>query len=215
MDKLVIIRNDEYGKRSVSARELHAFLEVGRDFTTWIKARLKKWPFVENIDFTRVSIAPQNGGAKRGGQNKVDYQLTLEMAKHLAMIENSNRGIQVRNYFIACEEKLHNQTQIEYNPRLKDIQKTGLSENFHLVVNKQSGIIHLVLYGKQAISEEGTVLNLFFEANQTPQKTNHFAVEKFQINDNLPMKGMIKIENDDLDLKNFRTTRLYMIQIVR
>ena len=35
-----------------NARDLHAFLEVGRDFTNWIEDRTEKRHFVENQDFT-------------------------------------------------------------------------------------------------------------------------------------------------------------------
>lgn len=41
-------------KGLVSARNLHEFLEVGRDFTTWIKGRISKYDFAENNDFTIV-----------------------------------------------------------------------------------------------------------------------------------------------------------------
>ena len=45
---------------TVSARELHTFLEAGRDFSTWIKNRISEYDFVEHQDFI---TAPQNGGA--------------------------------------------------------------------------------------------------------------------------------------------------------
>ncbi|WP_074168067.1 antA/AntB antirepressor family protein [Candidatus Arsenophonus triatominarum] len=36
--------------QTVNARDLHAFLEIGKDFTTWIKDRIKQYGFAENID---------------------------------------------------------------------------------------------------------------------------------------------------------------------
>ena len=73
MKELIKITTNEEGKQLVSARELHEFLEVGRDFTTWIKGRIKKYEFVENVDFVILNLAHQNGGASWGGSNKVDY----------------------------------------------------------------------------------------------------------------------------------------------
>ena len=90
------------GEQLVSARELHEFLEVGRDFTTWIKARVDKYGFIENEDFVVVSLAHQNGGA----HNKVDYILKISMAKELSMVENNDKGSLARKYFIECERKL-------------------------------------------------------------------------------------------------------------
>ena len=43
---------------------------------------------------------------KKGGQNKVDYIITLELAKHICMMEDTEKGIQIRNYFIQCEKDL-------------------------------------------------------------------------------------------------------------
>ena len=81
---------------TVSARELHAFLEVGRDFSTWIKDRISKYEFVENTDyitlpktgelenkgFLTVSKNLENGG------RSIEYYITLDMAKELAMVEH-------------------------------------------------------------------------------------------------------------------------------
>ncbi|MDO1563505.1 antA/AntB antirepressor family protein [Neisseria sp. MVDL20-010259] len=38
-------------QQTVNARELHAFLEVGKDFSTWIKERIEQYGFIENQDF--------------------------------------------------------------------------------------------------------------------------------------------------------------------
>ena len=42
---------DKTGKKTVNARELHAFLGVGKDFSSWIKERITKYEFVEGLDF--------------------------------------------------------------------------------------------------------------------------------------------------------------------
>lgn len=87
----------------VNARELHAFLEVGKDFSTWIKDRIGQYEFVENQDYILI---PQNRGIKnqRGGDRKsVDYHLSLDMSKELSMVERNAKGKQARRYFIECE----------------------------------------------------------------------------------------------------------------
>lgn len=119
-----------------NARDLHTFLEVGRDFSTWIKDRIEQYGFIEAEDYITVQnlsspnsgssktvvfdspnlenqtssdFAPQNGGAKnrdtRGGHNRVEYHLTIGMAKELAMIENNTMGRRVRRYFIQRERQ--------------------------------------------------------------------------------------------------------------
>lgn len=101
---MIQVKNDGEGKQIVSARDLHEYLGVGRDFTTWIKERIEKYQFEENTDFTIVSSFHQNGG--KGGRPKTDYVLRLDMAKELSMIENNDRGREARKYFIECEKKL-------------------------------------------------------------------------------------------------------------
>lgn len=102
-----------------SARELYRFLEVGRDFSTWIKSRIADYGFVENQDY--IVGSPKSGNQNlispiratktgRGGDRRSkDYHLTLDTAKELAMVERNEKGRQVRRYFIDCEKQLrHN-----------------------------------------------------------------------------------------------------------
>lgn len=97
----------EIGERTVNAvnaRTLHEFLEVGRDFSNWIKGRIDEFSFTEGEDFAVCSpdLASKTGS---GGHNRLDYLITLDMAKELAMVERNEKGRQVRRYFIDCEEK--------------------------------------------------------------------------------------------------------------
>ena len=55
--ELIKITTNDKGEQLVSGRELHEFLEVGRDFTSWIKGRISKYDFVENVDFTIINLA--------------------------------------------------------------------------------------------------------------------------------------------------------------
>jgi phage anti-repressor protein len=89
-----------------NARDLHAFLDVGRDFATWIKDRIAEYGFSENDDYFLID-SPKRGNQKsRGGDRRSkDYHLTLDMAKELAMVERNEKGRQVRRYFIECERR--------------------------------------------------------------------------------------------------------------
>jgi phage anti-repressor protein len=48
--------------KTVNARDLHAGLGIGRDFSSWIKSRIEKYGFTQAINFTRIKSTPQNGG---------------------------------------------------------------------------------------------------------------------------------------------------------
>ncbi|XGU46894.1 antA/AntB antirepressor family protein [Fusobacterium necrophorum subsp. funduliforme] len=103
MIKFKLMKQDN-NEQLVDARELWIQLDVKRDFTTWIKGRIERYRFVENVDFMHSLNFPQNGG--KLGRPLENYILTLDMAKELAMIENNERGRAVRKYFIQCEKKL-------------------------------------------------------------------------------------------------------------
>lgn len=68
----------------MNARELHEFLEVGKDFSGWIKGRIEKYGFKENVDF--VTCSPKQASESHGGQNKIDYHISIDMAKQLSMV---------------------------------------------------------------------------------------------------------------------------------
>ncbi len=106
MNDIVKINVNEIGEQLISARELHEFLEIGRDFTTWIKSRIEQYNFEENIDFIPVENFPQNGGKIGKGRPQSDYILKLDMAKEISMIENNEKGRMARKCFIECEKKL-------------------------------------------------------------------------------------------------------------
>ena len=67
MNELIKIEKSNVGGdliETVNARELHSFLEVGKDFSTWIKNRIEQYGFVDGVDFVSMEAAPQNGGAQ-------------------------------------------------------------------------------------------------------------------------------------------------------
>lgn len=100
MNELIKIQTDGE-KQTVEARELWYFLESKQDFSTWIKSRIKKFGFIENIDFIRFHKKMEANNA-----NMVEYHISVEMAKELSMVENNEKGRQARRYFIQCEKAL-------------------------------------------------------------------------------------------------------------
>ena len=89
--------------QTVNARELHAFLEVGKVFAAWIQERIEQFGFVENQDFIVIS---ETGKNPKGGRPSKEYFLALDMAKELSMVERNDEGRRARRYFIDCEALL-------------------------------------------------------------------------------------------------------------
>lgn len=91
--------------QTVNARELHAFLEVGKVFAAWIQERIQQYKFIENQDYV---MTVSKTGIRQNVIQK-DYHLTIDMAKELSMVERNEKGREARRYFIACEKALREQ----------------------------------------------------------------------------------------------------------
>lgn len=104
MKNVISITNNALGNTTVptvNVRELHAFLENGDHFATWIKERIDQYQFLENQDFVTYSASAEKG------RPKVEYALSIDMAKELSMVERTEKGKQARQYFIECERRAH------------------------------------------------------------------------------------------------------------
>lgn len=71
---------------TVSARELHEFLEVKDPYRNWF-SRMCEYGFEETS----------------GGRPKHDAEITIDMAKELCMLQRNKRGKQARQYFLQLE----------------------------------------------------------------------------------------------------------------
>ena len=94
--------------QTVNARDIHSSLEIKKDFSTWVKAQIERGGFEENVDYVKTQYlrSPSRGSTKSRPQTVIDYHFSLSSAKHIAMMSNSEKGKQVRDYFIRCEQEL-------------------------------------------------------------------------------------------------------------
>lgn len=90
--------------QTINARHLHVRLDIGRDFSTWIKTRIEQYGFIEDEDFSPVLEKTQRGIFT--GRPKTEYFLSLEMAKELALVENNAHGRAIRRGLIAMEKRM-------------------------------------------------------------------------------------------------------------
>ena len=99
MKELIKI-TEQNGNQAVSARELHKFLEITERFSNWFE-RMLQYGFTENIDYQGCEFFNT-----LANQVLIDYALTLDCAKEIAMLQRSERGKMARQYFIECEKQL-------------------------------------------------------------------------------------------------------------
>ncbi len=153
MNEIIKI-TEQNGKRAVSARELHAFLESKQEFANWIKSRIEKYGLVENQDYEVFDSFIKNPS---GGRPLIEYALTVDAAKELSMVEGNERGKQARRYFIECEKAL--QTGGFQVP-------SSFKEALLLAAKQQEQIEHL-----EAMRKQDAPKVLFAKAVETSQRS--------------------------------------------
>jgi phage anti-repressor protein len=91
-------------QQTVNARELWQFVESKRQFANWIQNRIVEFGFAEGEDFNLNKFVKVGfEGDRQVERPVIEYYLTLNMAKELAMVEKNAKGREVRRYFINCE----------------------------------------------------------------------------------------------------------------
>ena len=126
MTNIITITKNEIGNaelNSVNARDVHSYLEVNTKFADWIKRAIVKYDFKENIDFSIL-----RNGNPNGGRDILDYIVTLDMAKELAMLENNPKGKETRKYFINCEKELQKSSPYAALQEIAAFQKRQLDQ---------------------------------------------------------------------------------------
>lgn len=99
MSELIPLANND-GAQAVMGRDLHTFLEVGKDYSTWFKD-MCRYGFTAGQDFSPIS----GKTSAAGGRPRSDHIISLDMAKEISMIQRTNKGKQARQYFIECEKR--------------------------------------------------------------------------------------------------------------
>lgn len=119
MNELINVTLNDNHEPIVSGRQLHEALDVKTKYADWFN-RMIDYGFAENQDFLLLKNEQQTG---RGGHNRVDHIIKLDMAKEIAMIQRTERGKQVRQYFIQVEKDFNSPEKIMARALLMADQK--------------------------------------------------------------------------------------------
>lgn len=101
MNELLKINTKDVERITVSARDLHKALGIEKRFSAWFETNSQG--FLDGIDFTGVPKGTPVLGGNGNVQYLDDYQLSVDMAKHLCLISRTDAGKKYRTYLIQVE----------------------------------------------------------------------------------------------------------------
>ena len=105
MNELINVTLNDSHEPVVSGRQLHEALEVKTPYDKWFP-RMTEYGFTENEDFSTFL------SQSTGGRRATDHVIKLDMAKEIAMIQRTEQGKQVRQYFIQVEKDFNSPEKI-------------------------------------------------------------------------------------------------------
>jgi len=155
MDEILKV-NYETDEPTISARSLHEGLEIKKRFSSWFDSNSQG--FIEGEDFTSVlkgTEVQNNGGVQI--RELQDYELSVDMAKHICLMSRTDKGKQCRQYLIDLEKAWNTPEQVMAralklaDKTIKSLELT-IEEQRPLVdfANKVSDSSNLIDMGKMA-----------------------------------------------------------------
>lgn len=152
MNELINITLNDNHEPVVSGRQLHEALEVKTPYDKWFP-RMTGYGFTENEDFSTFL------SQSTGGRRATDHVINLDMAKEIAMIQRTDKGKEVRKYFIQVEKDFNSPEKIMARALLMADKKIKLleSQNENLLIeleeaNKNADYLDLILQTKDSLT---------------------------------------------------------------
>ncbi|OON96024.1 MAG: hypothetical protein ATN36_06675 [Epulopiscium sp. Nele67-Bin005] len=141
---------------TVSGRELHEALEVGTQYTKWFE-RMTEYGFIENTDF--IAISQKRLTAQGNETTYFDHCLTISMAKEIAMLQRSDIGKQVRQYFLQVEKELSELKKDSWEIDDRILRAEKYAKEQRLIKQEQQKLLAEIEINKPKIEHYDAVLD--------------------------------------------------------
>ena len=110
---------------TVNARDIHEKLEIKKPFTDWIKYQIESLDLEENFDYFSFHKKVER---EIGATTRIEYILSVDTAKHIAMASRTEEGKKVRKYFIEMEKYARYKMFEEKNKLIEDVKNKVLNK---------------------------------------------------------------------------------------
>ena len=164
--ELIPVRDHE-GQEVASGRDLHAFLGMSSNYTTWFD-RMVGYGFVEGKDYiTLTGEVSSKNGKNLGGRPSIDHAVTFDMAKELGMIQRTPEGKRIREYFIEIEKKAREQSTVGALPSRAALAQMVLDAERELEAAKMQAELDApkIRYHERFIAEMDDIITIEYFAS--------------------------------------------------
>jgi phage anti-repressor protein len=154
--------------QTIDGRDIHRALEIGKDYTNWVKAQIKSLQLIENIDYIFYT---QKGKNPTGGRPRSEYFFTIEIAKHIALASRTDKGRSYRQALIDLERRANEPRELTLVARMTALRSMlemaetfDLSDDYTRMLARealQNGIREVGNPGQQLLSASSAISQTF------------------------------------------------------
>ena len=104
-EDVIPVYDTDTGEKVVLGRELHERLKIKTAYKDWFP-RMCEYGFIEGTDYSLVAQKCATNNPKNPYTTRADHIITLDMAKHIAMIQRTPEGMEIRQKLIDLEKNV-------------------------------------------------------------------------------------------------------------
>lgn len=104
-EDVIPVYDTDTGEKVVLGRELHERLKIKTAYKDWFP-RMCEYGFVEGTDYSLVAQKCATNNPKNPYTTRTEHVITLDMAKHIAMIQRTPEGMEIRQKLIDLEKNV-------------------------------------------------------------------------------------------------------------
>lgn len=157
VNELIATSQNEKGEIIVNGRDLHEFLEVKTEYKDWFP-RMVEYGFIEGVDYIQFTEKVDAQKRARTYEQK-NHAIKLDMAKQLGMLQRTEKGMQIREYFLKLESFWNSPEMVEqrYN-EIRNKKIENLVQEKFLLENKLEEQKPKVLFAEAITSSRDSIL---------------------------------------------------------
>ena len=104
-EDVIPVYDTDTGEKVVLGRELHERLKIKDKYTDWMQ-RMIGYGFSEDVDYYTLRKKPKRQDGTEMPGERIEHVITLDMAKHIAMIQRTPEGMEIRQKLIDLEKNV-------------------------------------------------------------------------------------------------------------